>query len=224
MPGNALRVCLYNRASFLSIYRAAASHRPARGHHLRASFAAGQNDQGADRVRQGASQGNQFCERRHWQRGAPRHRALALHDQHQDEPHPVQRHLAGIDRYHSRADQPDIRHHLDDVAERLRAIAVTTAQRVATEPNIPTVAESGVPGYEATSWFALFAPARTPAAIANKLNSEVTALLKLPDVKERMLSLGADAMPMSPRELSGYVETEIVKWGKLIKATNAKAD
>ena len=170
MPGNALRVCLYNRASFLSIYRAAASHRPARGHHLRASFAAGQNDQGADRVRQGASQGNQFCERRHWQRGAPRHRALPLHAQHQDEPHPVQRHLAGIDRYHSRADQPDIRHHLDDVADRLRAIAVTTAQRVATEPNIPTVAESGVPGYESSGWYGMLVTGGTPKLRLAKLH------------------------------------------------------
>lgn len=109
-------------------------------------------------------------------------------------------------------------------AGKLRALAVTSAKRSAAAPELPTIAESGLPGYEATSWFALFAPARTPAAIVNKLNSEVNALLKLPDVKERMLGLGADAMPMSPRELAAYVETEIVKWGKLIKASGAKAD
>jgi tripartite-type tricarboxylate transporter receptor subunit TctC len=109
-------------------------------------------------------------------------------------------------------------------SNKLRALAVTSSKRSATAPDLPTIAETGVPGYEATSWFALFAPARTPVSVINKLNGEVSALLKLPDVKERMLSLGADAMPLSPRELSTYVESEIVKWGKLIKATNAKAD
>jgi len=107
---------------------------------------------------------------------------------------------------------------------KLRALAVTSANRSAAAPELPTIAESGLPGYEATSWFALFAPARTPAAIVNKLNTEVNTLVKLPDVKERMLGLGADALPMSSRELSVYVESEIVKWGKLIKASGAKAD
>ena len=107
---------------------------------------------------------------------------------------------------------------------KLRALAVTSAKRSAAAPELPTIAETALPGYEATSWFALFAPARTPAAIVNKLNSEVNALLKLPDVKERMLGLGADSIALSPRELGAYVETEIVKWGKLIKASGAKAD
>jgi tripartite-type tricarboxylate transporter receptor subunit TctC len=107
---------------------------------------------------------------------------------------------------------------------KLRALAVTSAKRSAAAPELPTIAENGLPGYEATSWFALFVPARTPAAIVGKLNATVNALLQLPDVKERSLSLGADAMPMSPRELGAYVESEIVKWGKLIKASGATAD
>ena len=107
---------------------------------------------------------------------------------------------------------------------KLRALAVTSAKRSAAAPELPTIAETGLPGYEATSWFALFAPARTPVAVVNKLNSEVQTLLNLPDVKERLLGLGADALPMAPRDLTAYVESEIVKWGKLIKATNAKAD
>ncbi len=107
---------------------------------------------------------------------------------------------------------------------KLRALAVTSAHRSASAPELPTIAETGLPGYEATAWFALFAPARTPAAIVNRLNSEVNVLFKQADVKERMLSLGADAMPMTPRELSAYVDSEIVKWGKLIKASGAKAD
>ena len=107
---------------------------------------------------------------------------------------------------------------------KLRALAVTSAKRSAAAPELPTIAENGLPGYEATSWFALFAPARTPASLVNKLNGEVNTLLQLPDVKERMAGFGADAMPMSPRELAAYVETEIVKWGKLIKAAGATAD
>ena len=107
---------------------------------------------------------------------------------------------------------------------KLRALAVTSAKRSAAAPELPTIAETGLPGYEATSWFALFAPARTPEGIVSKLNAEVNALLKLPDVKERMLGLGADSIALSPRELGAYVETEIVKWDKLIKASGAKAD
>ena len=107
---------------------------------------------------------------------------------------------------------------------KLRALAVTSARRSAAAPELPTIAETGLPGYEATSWFALFAPARTPATIVNKLDNEVNALLKLPDVKERLLGLGADAITMSSRELGAYVESEMVKWGKLIKTTGAKAD
>lgn len=107
---------------------------------------------------------------------------------------------------------------------KLRALAVTSAKRSAAALELPTVAETGLPGYEATSWFALFGPARTPVPIINKLNAEVNLLLGMPDVKERMLGLGADAMPMSPRELTAYVESEIAKWGKLIKASGAKAE
>ncbi len=107
---------------------------------------------------------------------------------------------------------------------KLRALAVTSAKRLASAPELPTLAESGLPGYEATAWYALFAPARTPAAIVNKLNGEVNTLLKMPDVTERMQSLGAESVAMSPRQLSAYVETEIVKWGNLIKASGATLD
>jgi tripartite-type tricarboxylate transporter receptor subunit TctC len=109
-------------------------------------------------------------------------------------------------------------------AGKLRALAVTSARRTAAAPELPTIAETGLPGYEATSWFALFAPARTPAAVIEKLNREVNALLALPDVKERMAGLGADAQPMSPRELAAYVQAEIAKWTKIIKASGATAE
>ncbi|MBM3342518.1 MAG: tripartite tricarboxylate transporter substrate binding protein [Betaproteobacteria bacterium] len=109
-------------------------------------------------------------------------------------------------------------------AGKLRALAVTSAGRSAGAPELPTMAQAALPGYEATSWFALFAPARTPGAVIDKLNTEVNAILKLADVTDRMRSIGADAMPMSPRELSAYVESEIAKWGKLIKASGAKTE
>jgi tripartite-type tricarboxylate transporter receptor subunit TctC len=104
---------------------------------------------------------------------------------------------------------------------RLRALAVTSARRLAAAPDLPTIAESGLPGYEATAWFALFAPARTPPPIIDKLNREVNALFRLPDVTERLLGLGAEAQPMTPRELGAYVQSEMVKWGQLIKAAGA---
>ena len=107
---------------------------------------------------------------------------------------------------------------------KLRALAVTSAKRLTSVPELPTLAESGLPGYEAAAWYALFAPARTPPAIVNKLNSEVNKLLKMPAATERLLSLGAESVAMSPRELSAYVEAEIAKWGKLIRASGAKAD
>ncbi len=107
---------------------------------------------------------------------------------------------------------------------KLLALAVTGANRSAAAPELPTIAESGLPGYEAVAWFALFAPARTPAAIIGQLNREVNGLLEHTAVKTRMLALGADAKPMSPRELAAYVDSEIAKWGRLIKAAGAKAE
>lgn len=106
----------------------------------------------------------------------------------------------------------------------LLALAVTGTHRSAAAPELPTIAVSGLPGYEATSWFALFASARTPAAIVGQLNREVNMLLERTDVKTRMLGLGADAKPMSPRALSAYVESEMAKWGRLIKSSGTKAE
>jgi len=107
---------------------------------------------------------------------------------------------------------------------KLRALAVTGTQRSAAAPELPTVAESGLPGYEAYSWFGMFGPAKMPPAVVNKLNAEVNSALKQPGVRERLTSLGADALIMTPRELGAYVETEIAKWGRIIKASGAKAE
>lgn len=105
---------------------------------------------------------------------------------------------------------------------RLRPLAVTSARRSAVLPQLPTMAETGLPGFEAMAWFALLAPARTPGAVINKLNSEVVAILQHPEMKERLLGLGAEIMPGSPADLNNYIRAEIVKWEKVIKQLGVK--
>ncbi len=100
---------------------------------------------------------------------------------------------------------------------RLRPLAVTSARRSDAMPRLQTMAEAGLPGYEALAWFALLAPARTPGQVINKLNSEVVATLQHPDMKERLKGLGVEIMPGSPAELNDYIRAEIVKWDKVIK-------
>ncbi len=102
-------------------------------------------------------------------------------------------------------------------AGRLRPLAVTSARRAATLPQVPTMAEAGLPGYEALAWFALLAPARTPGQVINKLNSEIVAILQHPDMKERLQGLGAEIMPGSPGDLNDYIRIEIAKWDKVIR-------
>ena len=107
---------------------------------------------------------------------------------------------------------------------RLRALAVTGAHRTSALPELPTVAESGVVGYEATTWYAMFAPARLPRDLNDKLNRELVASLKIPDIKTRLASLGVDPFPSSPEALSSYLQSEIIKWQKVAKASGAKLE
>ncbi len=106
---------------------------------------------------------------------------------------------------------------------KIRALAVTTAKRSAAAPEIPTVAES-LPGFEATTWFAMFAPAGTPKAVIDRLNAEALRIFKLPDVQERLQKLGLEPVLSSPEELARYQATEIVKWTKVVKESGASAD
>ena len=106
---------------------------------------------------------------------------------------------------------------------KIRAIAQTTAKRSPAAPDVPTVAES-LPGFEATTWFAMFAPANTPKPIIDKLNAEVIRVFKLPDVFERLKTLGLDPVLSSPDELGKYQASEIVKWTKVVKESGAKAE
>ncbi len=106
---------------------------------------------------------------------------------------------------------------------KIRAIAQTTAKRSSAAPDVPTVAES-LPGFEAITWFAMFAPANTPKPVIDRLNAEVLRVFKLPDVAERLKTLGLEAVLSSPDELAKYQATEIVKWAKVVKESGAKAE
>jgi len=106
----------------------------------------------------------------------------------------------------------------------LRAIAVTSAKRSSALPDTPTIAESGVPGFEASSWFAIFAPAKTPKEIVDKLNAEVLKILADPEVQSRFAEIGGEIRMYKPDELRAFVQSEIEKWAKVVKASGAKID
>lgn len=109
-------------------------------------------------------------------------------------------------------------------AGRLRAIAVTTAKRSAQLPELPTIAEAGVPGFEAAGWFGYAAPARTPKETVATLNREIVRILALPDVRERLISQGAEPVGDTPEQFAQYIKSEAAKWGKVIKTLNLKID
>lgn len=103
---------------------------------------------------------------------------------------------------------------------RLRALAVTGAKRSPQVPDLPTVAEAGVPGYEASTWFAVMAPKGTQAAVVTKLNAELNAALKLPEVQQRLDQLGAEPLGGTPDDVTRLLKAEITKWADVIKAAN----
>ena len=106
---------------------------------------------------------------------------------------------------------------------KIRALAQTTAQRSSAAPDVPTVAET-VPGFEATTWFAIFAPAGTPREVVMRLNGEMQRVFKLPEVEEKMKSLGLVTWISSPEELARHQAAEIAKWGKVVQESGARAD
>jgi tripartite-type tricarboxylate transporter receptor subunit TctC len=107
---------------------------------------------------------------------------------------------------------------------RLRALAVTSAKRSPSLPNLPTMAEAGVPGYEATSWNGIFAPARTPRPIIDKIHAEVVRILRTPDVREKLVAAGSDPVGSTPQEFQAYVKLELARWGKVIRENNIKGE
>ena len=107
---------------------------------------------------------------------------------------------------------------------RLRALAVCSAQRSVTAPGLPTMAEAGLPGFEAGTWTALLAPAGTPPDIVIRLNRELTTIVRAPDVRERLAAQGFDAVSSTPAEIAAYLRSEIAKWAKVVKATGVRVD
>ena len=109
-------------------------------------------------------------------------------------------------------------------AGKLRALAVTSSTRSPALPDTPTIAESGLPGYEASSWFGVLAPAGTPPAIIAKLNAEIAAWLATPEAKEKMVALGANIGGGSPEDFAKHIAAETAKWQKVVKESGAKVD
>jgi tripartite-type tricarboxylate transporter receptor subunit TctC len=107
---------------------------------------------------------------------------------------------------------------------KLRALAVTTQKRSRTAPDIPTIAESGVAGYDANAWFGVFAPAGTPVTVINRLHSEIARIVNLPDIRDRFLALGAEPVGSTPEQFSAFYRKEVAKWAKVVKDSGAQID
>ena len=105
-------------------------------------------------------------------------------------------------------------------AERLRAFAVTSAKRAGTLPEVPTVSESGVPGYEYSTWYGMLAPARTPRAIVEKLNKTTVGVLNSPQTRQKMQSQGIDPIPSTSAQYAAHLKSETEKWAKVVRAAN----
>ena len=109
-------------------------------------------------------------------------------------------------------------------AGKLRSIAVTSAKRFPSAPQVPTVAESGLPGYEAVAWYGVFAPDGTPRDIVARLNADIVKIVNSPDVRELFLNQGAESYATTPEEFTKVVARDVAKWAKVVKASGAKPD
>jgi tripartite-type tricarboxylate transporter receptor subunit TctC len=107
---------------------------------------------------------------------------------------------------------------------RMLPLAVSGARRSPALPNVPTVAEAGVPGYEAATWYPVLAPAGTPKAIVDALNAHLVAIVKAPDVQERFVSTGVEPIGSTPQELAAHIKSELRKWAKVVQLSGARVD
>ena len=112
--------------------------------------------------------------------------------------------------------------HID--SGRLKALAVTTMKRSSILPNVPTLNEAGLKGYELNGWYAVFVPAKTPRPIVDKLNAEITKAIKHPDVAKRFAQLGAEPVGSSPEELAATLKSEITRWSDVVRTRNIKLE
>jgi len=104
------------------------------------------------------------------------------------------------------------------------ALGVASPRRIAAAPDLPTIAESGLPGFEVTSWYALVAPAGTPPVIVDRLHAEIAKALAAPDVREKIATLGAEPVGNTPAEFAAMQRTEAARWAKLAREANIRAD
>jgi len=109
-------------------------------------------------------------------------------------------------------------------AGKIKGLAVTTAKRSALMPNLPTISEAGLPGFDANNWYGVLAPAKTPRPIILRLNSEIAKVLAMPDVKNFLFNQGLDPAPGTPEQFGAYIKSEMTKWAKVVKASGAKAN
>ena len=107
---------------------------------------------------------------------------------------------------------------------RLKVIGVLGKERSSLVPDMPTLAESGIPGYESSGWFGILAPAGTPPAVLARLNTEITAVLRLPEIRERFAAAALEPLPSTPEQMAQLMKSEAVKWAKVIKDSGAKVD
>lgn len=109
-------------------------------------------------------------------------------------------------------------------AGRLRALAVTTLKRSRVAEDIPTLAQSGVPGYDANAWFGVLTPTGTPDAVIARLQSEIAKIIKIPEIRDRFLALGAEPVGSTPEQFAAFYRNEVAKWGKVVKESGAQID
>ena len=106
----------------------------------------------------------------------------------------------------------------------LKGLAVSTAKRSSLAPDIPTVAESGIPGFEAFLWYGIVAPAQTPPDIVQTLGREIAAVMKLPEIRERLIALGSEPAESGPDSFAAFIKSEAAKWGPIVVSSGAKAE
>jgi tripartite-type tricarboxylate transporter receptor subunit TctC len=109
-------------------------------------------------------------------------------------------------------------------AGKIKGIAVTTAKRSGLVPDLPTISEAGLKGFEANNWYGIVAPAKTPRPIITRLNAEVAKILNLPEIKQFLFNQGLDVAPGTPEQFGAYIRSERAKWAKVVKASGAKAN
>ena len=109
-------------------------------------------------------------------------------------------------------------------AGKLKAIAVTTSTRSSLLPDVPTIAEAGLPGYEANNWYGFLAPARTPRPVIDRLNREIVKVLAMPDVKEKLAGVGAEVVGNTPEEFAAVIRVDLAKWKRIVQETGAKPE